>query len=117
MRIKILGVSLFALSIACTTPVTKKKEVESQVEAQDELTNFEQLVADIESVHHKNTFKSFEAVEFDLNLVFGGKKRFDGRIYIMTDGSKVRMEDASSSKLWDGNKAMVLTDTLDKESA
>jgi len=35
----------------------------------------------------------------------------------MTDGSKVRMEDASSSKLWDGNKAMVLTDTLDKESA
>jgi hypothetical protein len=117
MRMKILGVSLFALSIACTTPVTKKEEVGNQVEVQGELTNSEQFVADIESVHQKNIFKSFEVVEFDLNLVFGGKKRFEGRIYIMTDGSKVKMEDGSSTKLWDGNKAMVLPDTLDNESA
>jgi hypothetical protein len=117
MKINILGASLLFTCIACSTPAEKMKSVESQVEAQLELTDPEQLVADIESVHQKNTFKSFEVVEFDLNLVFGGKKRFEGRIYMMTDGSRVKMEDSSSTKLWDGNKAMVLPDTLDNESA
>ena len=59
-----------------------------------QLSKADQLVSEIENAHKKELFRLFDAIRFDLNLTFGGKERFNGRITAMTDGSEIKIEDA-----------------------
>ncbi len=57
----------------------------------------------IESAHHKNDFLRKKAVSFDVALFFRGKKRLDARITMLTNSSKIRIDNKDHSKLiYDG---------------
>ena len=118
-RKKISATLFMALVIACSNPdkQTNKDESSSENVEKMQLTDAKKLVKSIEQTHRKDVFESFDAVQFDLNLTFGGKERFDGRIYMMTNGGAIKMEDKNSIKLWDGTNAMILPDTSNNESA
>ena len=62
-------------------------------------------------------FEQNEVVQFDLQLNFGGKERFNGRVYVMISGAKIKMEDDSTLMFWNGEKAMVLPSTENNEKA
>ncbi len=116
---KIFATLFVVLAIACSNPAEKTKKVDTNSENVEEkqLSDAQKLVAGIEQIHRKHVFESFDAVQFDLNLTFGGKERFDGRISMRTNGSAIKTENNNSIKLWNGTKAMVLPDTLNNESA
>ncbi len=63
------------------------------------------LIEKIEAKHHKDRYYNYEMVQFDLHLVFKGKVRFDGTVYMSPDGGMVRMEDSSKVMIWDGHNA------------
>ncbi len=54
-----------------------------------------QMVNAIHKAHYLELFQSNGVVQFDLSLVFGGKQLFDGKITMMTDGSRILMEDTN----------------------
>jgi len=109
-RKRIITAVFVTLIMACSAPAEKAKNIEVGTDSiqKKEVTDAETLVGRIEESHGKSKFNLNEVVQFDLKLMFGGKERFNGRMYIMTDGSKIKMEDALTLKYWDGNKAMVL---------
>lgn len=118
MRGIILAVLLLAMSVSCTNSTDKSKAVEEEtIEGGVKISDTENLVAAIESAHQKSMFNSYQAIQFEFNLNFGGKERFNGRLYMLIDGSKIKMEDASTVKYWDGSKAMVLPSKENNEKA
>ena len=115
----LIGLVGIGLAIACSNPEKKKvtQEEEKVTEEATQLSEEQKLVSEIEQVHQKSLYSSYEVVQFDLNLTFGGKERFNGRMYVSTNGGKVKMEDAQGLRYWDGNKAMVLPNEENNEKA
>ena len=109
---QIFTVLIIALTFACTNPAEKANKAQGAPleDIKDEvvLTDAEKLVLSIEEAHRKNLFTTNEAIRFELNLVFGGKQRFNGHITMLTDGSAILMKDTNGIKAWDGEKAVVL---------
>lgn len=111
------------LSVGCENPskvetsdaktMTNSEIVEKRVAS----VEANQLVASIEAAHQKSKFDQMEAVQFDLNLIFGGKTRFEGTVIMTPNGSKIRMQDSSNTMLWDGEKSMILPDTTNEPGA
>ncbi len=94
--------------LACTQ--ISSKETES-----DENLNF---VESIELAHHANSWYTEELIEFDLELYFGGKERFNGRVYMTPGGGKVRMEGKEEVlMIFDGDKAFISPDSLSLKKA
>lgn len=114
MRKVFLAITIVAMSSACSFSSDKNVAKE---EPKVQFTDAEKLVADIERTHQKEVFKNYDVVQFDLQLTFGGKERFNGRVSVMTSGNKIKMEDDSTLMLWDGEKAMVLPSTENNEKA
>jgi len=118
---RIVLFSTVALMLACSSP--KKKSNTAQGANQEDFTKMEvltdaqRLVASIEKAHRKDLFELNEAVQFDLKLEFGGTERINGRVYLLTGGSKVKIEDVNGLQYWDGSKAMVLPNQEDNEKA
>lgn len=72
-KILFVPISIFFL-VACN-----QKPVEETI-VQDEIPQEAELIASIEQAHKIESYYKKELIQFDLNLVFGGKKRFDGTI-------------------------------------
>lgn len=53
----------------------------------------------VDEAHKVSDFLSHECVSFDLNLIFGGKEAFKGRVYTMTNSSAIRLDYADGKKL------------------
>lgn len=104
---------LFLVHSACGNVEQDKTKVQTE-EVKDKAS---QMIQDIEGVHQKESFRSFEAVEFDLQLTFGGKERFNGAISMTTNGTRVLMTDSSGAKLWDGEKALDATTMMEDGAA
>lgn len=63
------------------------------------------LIKDIESAHKKEEFLSKEAVSFDINIIFGGNKAFNGKMTMLTNSTKIKMEsDDGTTVIYDGSK-------------
>ena len=114
MRKVFLAVTIVAMSSACSFSSDNNVAKE---EPKVEFTDAEKLVAEIEKTHKKEVFEQNEVVQFDLQLNFGGKERFNGRVYVMISGAKIKMEDDSTLMFWNGEKAMVLPSTENNEKA
>lgn len=65
-----------------------------------------QFVEEIEKAHKKSDFLQQEAVQFDIDLTFGGKPRLKGQITILTNSSKARID------LADGNQIYIVKDSV-----
>lgn len=63
------------------------------------------IVAGIEKAHHKQDFTDHEMVSFDLKLDFGGKTRFNGKVSMLTNSGKIKVEKQDGTiLLYDGDK-------------
>lgn len=109
----------FLLSLAivgCDLPANSNQEdnsteVDSVSVNHQSLSEGEQFVHSIEAAHQKAEVYSKEVIQFELNLMFGGKSRFNGIISMTPDGSLIKMEDSSKTVIWDGEEVLVSPDT------
>lgn len=93
---------------ACTQISSKETESEENL-------NF---VESIELANQANSWYNEELIEFDLELYFGGKERFNGRIFMTPDGGKVRMESRDEVlMIFDGKNAFISPDSLSLKKA
>lgn len=59
----------------------------------------------IEKAHHKDEFLSHKAISFNIALSFGGKLRLKGKLSMLTNSSKIRLDKADGSSLvYDGSQ-------------
>jgi len=72
-------------------PKDSSTEIE-EITAEEEKSPALSLAETIETTHHKEDFMNNETVTFDLKLNFGGKERFNGKITMKTNSSKIKME-------------------------
>jgi hypothetical protein len=94
---KVLLFTSIVFLFSCVS--TETKDVE------EELSQEEKFINSIEDAHNYESYNSKEVIQFDLNLVFGGKKRFEGTIQMTPSGGLVKMIDSSKTLVWDGNEA------------
>lgn len=93
--ILILSTALFLM--ACgpkEKPVAESESIE--------LSPSEEFIQSIEIAHKSVDYYSKELVQFDMNLVFGGRKRFEGTIQMTPSGGLVKMKDSTKTLIWDG---------------
>lgn len=122
MKIKILsiGICFAMLTVSCSN---ESKNVENSTNVEDtsataevkEPTEADKLVRKIATAHNSELFMQQGAIQFDLDLMFGGKSRFNGTITMTPNGSRVKMTDSSNTMLWDGKKSMILPDTTNEK--
>lgn len=66
----------------------------------------------LETAHQKAAFYGHAAIQFDLELVFGGKKRLEATITSMTNSAKIKLEKSDGTTLlFDGEKVLQSPDT------
>lgn len=53
----------------------------------------------IEVAHKKSDFLEHKIVSFDINISFGGKQRLDGKITMLTNSTKIRIDKKDDSRL------------------
>ncbi len=65
----------------------------------------------IEAAHHKIEFQHEKAIEFDILLVFGNKTRLNGKMILLTDGTKGLIEEKNGEQLYFDHDAIYLNPT------
>ncbi|WP_298312488.1 DUF6503 family protein [uncultured Aquimarina sp.] len=70
----------------------------------------------IEKAHKKDKFLNHKAVSFYVNIIFNGKEHLDGKVTMLTNSSKIRIDKKDESKLiYDGeNVYLCPADANDK---
>ncbi len=58
------------------------------------------FIKKIETAHQKDTFISKDAIQFYINLQFGGKERLNGKITLTTNSSEGLIELANGHKIY-----------------
>jgi len=112
-RILMILVSIAILS--CNQ--TKKEDIKQPETIVEEVTPVESdggigdgassisdhLLKSIEKAHKKDRFLSHKAVSFYIKVLFNGKEYLDGKITMLTNSSKIRIDKKDDSKLiYDG---------------
>lgn len=63
------------------------------------------FIEEIKQAHHAPKFFAHSAIAFDLKLSFGGKSRLTGRVTMLTNSTKVKLErNDGATVLFDGEK-------------
>lgn len=92
-------ISIIVFGLISCGPKTEADKNESL------LSPAELFVQSIENEHNSEVYNSKEIIQFDLNLVFGGKVRFDGSIQMTPNAGMVNMKDSNKTMIWDGQNA------------
>ncbi len=72
----------------------------------------------IESAHNKETWNTYKAVAFDIDLTFGGNPRFSGKITSLTNSSKIRIDKEDGAKLiYDGKEVFLCPKIAEEKGA
>jgi len=96
------------INILFATTLMACQSSEKQISENNEPeTKQVEILAHLEQAHHKEQWYKNEMVSFDLKLKFGGKQRFEGRLFMTPEGGLVRMEDSSKVMIWDGQEAWI----------
>lgn len=82
--------------------------IEKEVEQKKELSPAQQFATNIQSAHQTSDFKSQEAVQFQLDLMFGGKQRMKAKITMLTNSSKIKIEKEDGTVLMYDNEKVSL---------
>lgn len=111
MRNALIYIMLCLAAFACT-PAEKKQEASPVTEVENPMPNDSR--AGIQNAHGFLAFIDKEAVQFHLDLSFGGKKRADANILTTSNTSFVRMDHADGRTLvGDGSLVLMAPDTID----
>lgn len=77
-----------------------------------------QFAKNIEAAHNKKTWEQKTAVAFDLNLEFGGKPAFSGKVTSLTNSGKIRIDQPDGTKVvFDGEDVYLCPSNSEKENA
>ncbi|SHI32954.1 hypothetical protein SAMN04488096_101147 [Mesonia phycicola] len=69
-----------------------------------EKTPARQLAESISTTHHQEDFFKNEAVAFDITVRFGGQERLKGKVTMLTNSTKIKIEKQDSTTIvYDGN--------------
>lgn len=72
----------------------------------------------IEKAHNKETWEQKTAVAFDIDLEFGGKPAFSGKVTSLTDSGKIRIDQQDGTKIvFDGEKVYLCPPTAENKNA
>jgi len=65
-------------------------------------------VKSIEKTHKKDEFLKHKAISFNINVLFGGNEHLDGKITMLTNSTKIRIDRKDESKLiYNGEKVFL----------
>lgn len=116
-----LPLTLLLLSVlsACSAPTEPTESTESdstEQPATEEIIS--STLTALEAAHKKSTFDQKEAIQFDIELFFRGKKRLDATITSLTNSGKIRMEKADGTVVvFDGNQVLQMPADTDYKGA
>ncbi|MGY5353043.1 DUF6503 family protein [Wenyingzhuangia sp. IMCC45533] len=99
-------------SISCKNANDKK---ESQTIVKQNEKTAETPITKIETAHHKNSFLSKNAVEFDINVKFGGKEHISGKITALTNSTKALITLKTGDKIYINNDKVQHTPNIKNE--
>ena len=72
----------------------------------------------IEEAHNKPAFMNQKAVSFDIELLFGGEVRLQGKVSMTTNSTRVRVDKSDGSSLiYDGNEVFISPESAKTEGA
>lgn len=113
---------LSAALMACGTKKSEQDEssssaVDSTETAAQTTTKVDLFIQSIEEAHQKAKIKQKEVIQFDLNLSFGGKTKFNGSIVMTPSGNLIKMKDSARTLIWDGNDVLISPDSANTEGA
>ncbi|WP_109437983.1 DUF6503 family protein [Aquimarina sp. AU119] len=72
------------------------------------LSIMDNYILQIEKAHQKTAFLKHKAVSFNIDIYFGGKQRLDGKITMLTNATKIRIDKKDDSKLIYTNQKVYL---------
>jgi len=77
-----------------------------------------QVLNNIEKAHKKDQFLKHKAVSFNINIIFNGNERLDGKITMLTNSSKIRIDKKDTSKLiYDGKNILLSPEDANDKGA
>lgn len=66
------------------------------------------FIGSIEKAHKKSDFLKHKAISFNINIIFGGKEHLDGKITMLTNSTKIRIDKKDETKLiYNGEKVFL----------
>ncbi|GAA4276511.1 DUF6503 family protein [Aquimarina mytili] len=75
-------------------------------------------VQSIEKAHKKDEFLKHKAISFNANILFGGKEHLNGKITMLTNSTKIRIDKHDESKLiYNGEKVFLCPENANEKGA
>jgi hypothetical protein len=108
LRTLIFSTLLFSLLACGPTATAPQEETTPEVETPAPLTFSEK----VEAAHQKESFRSHEAIQFDLQLFFGGTERLNGTLTLSTDSRQALIAYKDGKKIYvQDDKMFIAPDT------
>ncbi|MBW2962001.1 hypothetical protein [Mesonia aestuariivivens] len=117
---KNLYILLFAiLCFSCKNDSKEAKVDTKETSAKEEKTNAARNLAEtIATTHHKKDFFDNGAIAFDININFGGEERLNGRVTMLTNSSKIKIEKEDGTTIvYNGEEVFLYPEQKNYEGA
>lgn len=118
---KIFYFFLFLSFISCKNVTEDKKNVTQVEDKPQEVqagASQDPFTSAIEETHKKTAFLEKEAIQFDIDINFGGKDRLDATITMLTNSTKIRIDKKDGSSLvYDGNEVYLAPSSANSQGA
>lgn len=122
---KILVVLILLIVAACNQNEKKEPLGEEKIMTEPDGGNGEGAVSpavnfarNIEEAHNKELWKKKTAVAFDVDLEFGGKPAFSGKVTSLTNSGKIRIDQQDGTKIvFDGDQVYLCPPTAENSNA
>lgn len=112
----IVCILFFSCKNANKEELKQEKIIQENTEAI--LSPEDEFTQRIENVHQKSIFMQKDAVQFDIELNFNGKKRLDATITMVPNSTKIRIDKKDGSSLiYDGSEVFLTPANADDKGA
>ena len=93
------------LLLSCKNdPKNTSETTEDPITTEEKSNAARNLAETIETTHHKEDFFNNQAISFNLKVNFGGKERINGKITMLTNSTKIKLEKEDGTTLvYDGD--------------
>lgn len=125
MKRILLVLSLLAFTAACNQNEKKESLGEEKIMTEPDggigdgaVSPAVNFAMNIETAHNKELWEQKKAVAFDIELEFGGKPGFSGKITSLTNSGKIRIDQQDGTKIvFDGEKVYLNAPTTENKNA
>ncbi|WP_179353479.1 DUF6503 family protein [Winogradskyella vidalii] len=114
-KLGVIGVCLFVFATSC------KSDKKENVEVENTVSEVEAVLSPVEMIEEaakKDLFLSYEAIELDMVIRFGGNERLNGKMTFLTNSTKGKIELNDGSFIYyDGDKVFHSPDLKNADAA